>query len=300
MINPEPTAPAVLVTGASGTIGSRVVRELRHRRVRVRALVHRRTLDPDLSDTDSVQGDLADPLAVRRAVSGIHTVFVACANVPDQVEMECSLIDAAQAAGVRRVVKLSAQGAEIGSPVAFWDWHARIEAHLLRSGIPAAVLRPSFLMSNLFAAAPQLRHTGSLIAPAAAARITMIDPADVAASAVTALLDGRHDGRVHQLTGPVAVSYADVAAELSSAVGGRVGYLNVPGEAARQYLIGAGVPPFAADQVVRIFAQLRGGAQATPIDAVRQLTGRAPRRFSEFLADHVAAFTTPEPVRAPG
>src|SRR6185312_1088587 len=188
----------------------------------------------------------------------------------------------------------------IGSPVAYWDWHARIEAHLERSGIPAAVLRPSFLMSNLFAAAPQLRHTGSLIAPAAGARITMIDPADVAAAASEALLDARHDGRIHQLTGPVAVSYADVAAALTAVIGSQVGYVNVPGEAARQYLVGAGVPPFAADQVVRVYTQLRAGAQATPVDVVRQLTGRAPRAVAEFLADNGAAFMAPEPVRALG
>jgi len=300
MITTAPRAPTVLVTGATGTIGSRVVRELRDRRVRVRALVHHHALDPDLSDIGAVHGDLADPIAVREAVSGVHTLFVACANVPDQVALECGLIDAAHAAGVQRIVKLSAQGAEIGSPVAYWDWHARIEAHLESSGIPAAVLRPSFLMSNLFAAAPQLRHTGSLIAPAAAARITMIDPADVASAAVAALLDDRHDGRIHQLTGPVAVGYADVAAELTSVVGSPVGYVNVPGEAARQYLVGAGVPPFAADQVVRIFAQLRAGAQATPVDAVRALVGRPSRAFAEFAADHAAAFRTPTPVSARG
>ena len=242
MSTTELTAPTILVTGASGTIGSRVVRELRSRRVRVRALVHHRALDPDLSDVDQVHGDLADPTAIRQALGRTQAVFIACANGPDQVAMECGLIDAAHAAGVQRIVKLSAQGAEIGSPVAYWDWHARIEAHLERSGIPAAILRPSFLMSNLFAAAPQLRHTGSLIAPAAGARITLIDPADVAAAAVEALLDARHDGRIHQLTGPVAVSYPDVAAELSAVVGSQVGYVNVPGEAARQYLIGAGVP----------------------------------------------------------
>src|SRR5215211_9093249 len=98
---------------------------------------------------ETVTGDFADAASVRRAVSGVDRVFLACANVPRQVEFENGVIDAARQAGVRRIVKLSALGAEIGSPVAFWDWHGRIEEHLLTSGIPAVVLRPTFSMTNL-------------------------------------------------------------------------------------------------------------------------------------------------------
>ena len=73
-------------------------------------------------------GDFADPASVRAAVDGVDAVFLACGNVPDQVEYECTVIDAAAAAGVRRIVKLSARGAAVGAPVAYWHWHGHDRA----------------------------------------------------------------------------------------------------------------------------------------------------------------------------
>jgi uncharacterized protein YbjT (DUF2867 family) len=103
---------------------------------------------------------------VRRALEGVEGVFLACANDPLQVEHETGVIDAAAGAGVRRIVKLSALGAEVGSPVAFWDWHGRIEEHLRATGIPAVVLRPTFFMTNLLGSAEGIRHEDVLFAPA--------------------------------------------------------------------------------------------------------------------------------------
>ena len=87
-------------------------------------------------------------------------VFLSGADDPRRVEWETAAIDAAAAAGVRRIVKLSSLVAEPGSPVAFWDWHGRIEEHLLESRVAAVVLRSSFFMSNLLAAAAQVAARG--------------------------------------------------------------------------------------------------------------------------------------------
>ena len=81
-------------------------------------------------------GAAAQPLP---GLEGVERVFLACGNLPPQVAYETNLIDAAARAGVARLVKLSALGAGIGSPVDFWDWHARIEEHLGASGIPSVV-----------------------------------------------------------------------------------------------------------------------------------------------------------------
>ena len=86
------------------------------------------------ADVELAVGDLADPRSVRAALDGADTLFLSCADDPRRVGWETSAIDAAVAAGVRRVVKLSAVGAEPGSPVAFWDWHGQVEEHLRASG----------------------------------------------------------------------------------------------------------------------------------------------------------------------
>lgn len=99
-------------------------------------------------------------------------------------------IDVAADMGTRHLVKLGAKGAQLGSSVAFWDAHARIEQHLRDSGVPSVVLRPSTYATNLLAGAETIRAMGRLFAPAADAKIAMIDPRDVAAVAAVVLTRG--------------------------------------------------------------------------------------------------------------
>ena len=145
-------------------------------------------------------------------------------------------------------------------------------------------------MANLLGAAEQVRHEGCLFAPADGARISMIDPQDVAAVALAT--DG-HDGQTFVLTGPEAISYEHIARELSAATGRRVEFVAVPDEAARQALIGAGMPEFVAQQIVALFGMLRQGAHERTTDAVRALTGREARSFAEFARDHAELFQAP-------
>jgi uncharacterized protein YbjT (DUF2867 family) len=282
----------ILVTGATGNVGSRVVRKLREHGASVRAFVR----DPNKAAAmlgESVElavGDFGDPGSVRAALEGVEGVFLACANDPRQVEYETGVIDAAREAGVRRIVKLSALGAEAGSPVAFWDWHARIEDHLRASGVPFVVLRPAFGMANLLGSAEGVRHAGSLFAPAGGARVAMIDPADVAATAAVALAEEGHDGKTCVLTGPEAITFERVAEDLAAATGQRVQFVAVPDEAARQALLGSGMPEFVAGQIVAIFGFLRRGMQDRTTDAVRALTGREPGPFAQFAYEHAGLF----------
>ncbi len=189
----------ILVTGATGNVGRTVTSLLADNpAVRVRALVRDAVASASsLPPTAELAvGDFTDPDSLDAALDGVDAVYLACGNVVAQVDHECTVIDRAAAAGVRRLVKLSARGAEIGSPVAFWHWHALIEAHLTASGIPSVVLRPSFLMTNLLAVADAVRDHGLVIAPAAHARISMVDPRDVAAVAAAVLVEAGTRGAV--------------------------------------------------------------------------------------------------------
>lgn len=282
----------LLVTGATGNVGSAVVRELHERGLPVRAFVRDTAKAAGMfgRGVELVAGDFADAASVRRAMAGVAGVFLSCGNDPRQVDYEIGVIDAAREAGVRRLVKLSALGAEVGSAVAFWDWHGRIEAHLRTSGLRAVVLRPTFSMANLLASAEQIRQAGGLFLPADGARVAMIDPRDVAAVAAVALADGGHDGETCTPTGPEAISFERVAAELSAVAGRPVQFVGVPDEAARQGLVGSGLPEFVAAQIVAIFGVLRQGAQARTTTVVGDLTGRQPRPFAQFARDRANVF----------
>jgi uncharacterized protein YbjT (DUF2867 family) len=160
----------------------------------------------------------------------------------------------------------------------------------MASAVPGVILRSSFYMTNVLAAAAQVAREGRLYAPAAGARIAMIDPRDVGAAAAAVLSTPGHDGRTYVLTGPAATTYAQVAAALSAATGRAVQFTDVPDEDAKQGLIQAGLPDVVAEQVVQVFAMARQGAAEQVTATVASLTGRPPRDFASFARDRARLF----------
>jgi uncharacterized protein YbjT (DUF2867 family) len=303
-MTPSITLPmTVVVFGASGTVGRHVLAGLAARGIDARGVSRSaptppapsaptarvaHPISPSAAAAGLVRADLDDPASVRAAVAGADAVLLCTPNHPLQAEREIALID--QLEPGTRVVKISAIAARAGSPSAFADAHGRAEAHLAASGLPATVLRAGFFTSNLLAGAETIRMHGRFFLPAGDAALPFTDPRDVAAVAVAALTAAGHEGRTYTVTGPVSLTCAEAAAQLSAALGRPVEYVPVPDDVARAAMREAGVPDWYADQLVALFGELRraGGAAAT--DVVRVLTGSEPRTVADFARDHAAAF----------
>jgi len=282
----------IVVTGATGNVGVEVARGLSARGVKVRAMVRDAARAGAQLDAgiERAVADFSDKDSVRQGVEGADALFLATPNHPLQADFEIGVIDAAAAAGVKRIIKLSAIGAQIGSRLEFWDVHGRSERHLQASGVDFVLLRPSFYMTNVFASLDQIRNESRMFAPAGGAKIAMIDPRDVADVAVAALIDDVHGGETLVLTGPEAMTFDDVADELSRVLDRPVAFVNVPDDAAEQALVAAGAPEWFARQLVILFGLLRGGAAESTTDTVRAVTGHEPRTFARFVNDHARLF----------
>jgi NAD(P)H dehydrogenase (quinone) len=264
----------IAILGATGTIGSRVATELAVGAVPARALVR----DPTRADValPAVAADLRDPDSLRAALDGAEQLLLLTPHGPDQDLLEAGAIDAAIAAGVRRVVKISGGAPSLGpngvssTAVAHWRSERRIED----SSLEFCFLRPSFLMQNLHATKPK---AGLLLAPIGSAPIAMVDARDVAACAVAALLDDTAADQAFHLTGPAGVTFSDVARAM------RARYVNVPSLLAAKALRRHGASAFEIDHALRMAVYFASGADGAPTDAVRRLTGRAPRSLQDFL-----------------
>ncbi|OON66181.1 SDR family oxidoreductase [Hymenobacter sp. CRA2] len=285
----------ILVTGATGNVGSELVRALSNRDVHVRAGVHSvikgdrlRHLNPDVQ---LVELDFERPETLTVAFTGVDRVFLVTPFTDTQVQMGQQLIDAAKAARVKQVVRLSVMGAEAEPGIQLGRWHREVERYLAQSGLPYAILRPnSFLQNFINYQGESIRQQGAIYQPLGEGRISYIDVFDIAEVAAAILTDDipKHHGRAYALTGPQALSTQEVAAAIGQAAGRPVQYVDVPEETARQAMQGA--PQWMIDSMMELHALGRAGHAAGITPDVERLTGRRPRTVQEFAQENRAAF----------
>jgi uncharacterized protein YbjT (DUF2867 family) len=285
-------AATVLVTGATGTVGSVLVSLLASRGVAVRA-VSRGGLVPDgiAEGIDARRADLRDPRAVAQVLAGVDRVFLATPLEEDMAGVAARVVEQACRAGVRQVVRLSAFGAGGGANTRLAAIHRHTEECLRRAGVSWVFLRPNAFMQNTIGHfADSIRRYGSFRAPQGSGRVSAVDARDVAAVAARVLTQSLPASACFDLTGPQALSNHDIAAVLGRVLGREIRYVDSePGET-RAALLAQGLSVWLTDIVMELYDLSRrdGAARITP--DVAAVLGRAPTPFRVFAADYADRF----------
>jgi uncharacterized protein YbjT (DUF2867 family) len=295
--------PLVLVTGATGLVGSELVRRLSDRGVRVRALVRNSTTAnlakaADLSRLPGVEiadGDLARPDSLIPALRGVDRAMLISSSDAAMREVQFNFIDAAASAGLGHVVKLSGIIPELDSPFRFARMHGEIELHLEQSGVPFTHIRAGEFMHSYFRQVPSILKSGALRLPMANARIASIDIDDIAVVAADVLTGPGHEGRIYPITGPESLGMAEVAARLSDATGLNIRYEDVSAEDFIAARLAAGAPAYAAEGLGELFAERRKGKEAMVYTTVETVFGRKPTSFADFATRYAAVFRGESP-----
>ena len=280
----------VLVTGATGTVGRHVTRELAETDADVRAGV--RSLDPAREilpeSVDLAQFDFEKPETWGRSFEDIDALFLVRPPEMGRVHRHITpAVDAAARVGVEHVVLLSVLGAE-RIPVLP---HRRIECHLEDSDLSYTFLRASFFMQNFLTVhQSDIVDRRELFVPAGDGQTSFVDARDVAAVGAEALIDPNHRNRAYDVTGPGALTYGDAAAVFSDVLGREIDYPE-PGliEVVRTAGDRGVALPFALVQSV-VYTTARLGIAGRVTDDVRRVLGRQPRSLAEFVRDHAAQF----------
>ena len=280
----------ILVTGATGTIGTEVVKLLLAAGRKVRVLARDPAKAAKLGDgVEVVQGDLDKPETLTGAFQGVSQLFL-LATGEELARLERNALAAAQQAGVKHIVRISAAGAEAAAPLQLGRWHAEGEAQLKASGIPWTIVRPGAFMSNTFMWIGMIKGQGVVYNPAGAGQTAPIDPRDIAAVAVTALTSTGHEGKTYDITGPKSLSAPDQVAEISAAVGRPIKCIDVPEAAARAGMLAQGMTPVMADALVELMSYIKNQGYSQVTGTVEQLLGRPPRTFEQWLGENADAF----------
>jgi NAD(P)H dehydrogenase (quinone) len=277
----------IAVTGATGTIGRRVVEGLIAKEAPVVALVRHAAKGAALEPLGArlAVGSFEDPASLERAFAGADTVVLISAANANAVEQTVSAIEAATRSGVRKIVRISALKADPDGPTDNTRQHGRTEAALRASGLTHVILRPHLFLQNLLASIPTIVGQGKIYFGVGSARMGMVDTRDVADAAVIAATTDRFDGQTLELTGPVSVDYNEVAAAIGRGLGREVSYVAVPPEAVAEAVRQSGADEWTAG-ILRDYCTAYGkGWGDFTTDAVSQVTGKAPRSLDDFVRE---------------
>jgi len=276
------TPPVIAVTGSTGAVGGRVSRDLAARGIRQRLLVRDASRAPRLDGADVHVAGYSDAEAAETALRGVETLFmVSASETADRVEHHRTFIEAAARAGVGSVVYTSFFAAAPDAVFTLGRDHAATEDIIRGSGMRWTFLRDNFYMDmmELFAG-----DDGVIRGPAGQGRCSLVSRSDVAATAAAVVLDpAAHADRTYELTGPEALTLAEVAEKISAVRGHRVRFVDETVDEAYASRAVYGAPSWQVDAWVSTYTAIASGEQARISGDVEAVTGRRPQTFHEFL-----------------
>jgi uncharacterized protein YbjT (DUF2867 family) len=280
----------ILVTGATGTVGQFLTLELKIKKIPFRVL----TRDPEkarnlLGPVDLVIGSTARPDTILSALQGVESAFLLSPLDPDLPSWEIGFAKLCKKAGVQRLVKLSALGAENHGTHSIARWHGQSEEEIRACGIPFTFLRPAGFYQNFFNLHDGIRK-GSLAAPMGGARMSFVDARDIAAVAAIALTQSAYSGQSLALTGPRSLTYSDIAALFSSTLKRPVHYTDITPANAERGMQMAGLPAWMTDALLGLSKELRTGQADIVTQDIQNVLGREPISLETFIAEHRARF----------
>ncbi|WP_068032533.1 SDR family oxidoreductase [Rhodoplanes sp. Z2-YC6860] len=287
----------LLVTGATGLNGRMVIREFARHNEPVRALVRFRAkaqFIETLPGIEVIEGDMARPDTLGAALDDVTRTLMISSSAPEMADTQCTFIEACKSAGVRHIVKFSGAESGIGfdaTQFRFTRMHEEIERALERSGLTWTHLRPSQFMQVYLREAPTIKAHNAMLLALGDVRLSPIDVEDIAKVSFRLLRDGGHGGERLDMTGPKALSMAEIAGHISAAVGRTIRYVNVDPAERRRALLAAGLPEYLVDAMDEQAAERRRRPESRVNLSAHQAFGVKPTTFADFARRHAAVFS---------
>lgn len=276
----------IVVTGATGTIGRRVVEGLLAKTLPVTAFVRDATKTP--AGAATAVGSFEDRASLERAFNGADSVVLITAANVHAAEQTLTAIAAAKAAGVRKIVRVSALKADVAGPTDNTRQHGRTEAALRDAGVTYVILRPHLFMQNLFGSLPEIMGGGKIHWATGDAKMGMIDTRDAADAVTAAVTSADFDNQTFELTGPESIDYQRVASAIGAGLGREVTYVAVPPQAIGETFRSFGADEWTAKLITDYCTAYSAGFGDFTTDHVQRITGHPPRSIDDFVREVLA------------
>ncbi|HEX2180066.1 MAG TPA: SDR family oxidoreductase [Actinomycetota bacterium] len=276
------------VTGVTGAVGGRVARRLADAGATQRLIVRDRSTAPDLGAEVAEASDYGDFDSFRSAVQGIDTLFLVSGREhAERLRQHLTAVDAAVAAGVSRIVYLSALRAAEDATFTLARQHYATEQHIRATGLPFTFVRNSLYLDFI----PWLATAEGVIAgPAGRGRLAPVSRDDIADVAAAVLVTREHDGQALELTGPETWDFYEIAAELSRVSGRTVTYKDETLEEAWASRRPSGHPDWEIEGWVTSYLAIKNGEADLVTDAVPRVTGHPAQSLPDYLAKNPESY----------
>lgn len=281
----------ILVTGASGSVGKEVVREMLKTGKEFRAMFRSKEEAAKAPQgVKTVIADFSNPASLQSALQGVDRVFLVCSPIRELVELEGNVINASEKAGVKRIVQNSALGAG-DYDKSFPSWHRKVEDKLKDSGLECVILRPNGFMQNTITyLAPSIRAQGAFYDAMGDAKTSLVDVRDVAAVAAQALTTEGHAGKIYELNGPEPLTQDEVAKKIAEKSGRAVSHVNIPRDAHQKAMLDLGMPEWQVKALIELQDYYVSGRAAAVDGLIDKLLGRPARTMDQFLTEFADEF----------
>lgn len=287
-------SPKILITGATGTIGSELAKQLDAKEIPFRAMARSLESAQSLSSLKNAEiaiGDFADGASLTDALAGIEKAFLLTNSSEEAEKLQATFVGTASSCGVKHIVKLSQLHADPDSPVRFLRYHAAVEQQLKDSGMAYTFLRPNLFMQGLLGFSEPIAKQGKFFASVGDAGISIVDIRDIAAVAVEALTSAGHENKIYNISGPESLTHAAMAAVFSEVLGKPISFVDVGPEAMKQAVLSVGFPLWQADGLIEDYAHYARGEASEVYTTVESITGKPTRDFKSFVRDYAGAFS---------
>ncbi len=283
----------ILVTGATGSVGSVVIENLKAKGADVSAAVRTPESDKAVAlGVPLVHFDFTDPEGMFKAMQGFDRLFLILPLTKQMRVYGANAVAAAKAAGLSLVVCSSRMGSDPNAHFQLGKIHGAVDADLEDSGIPFVILRPATFMQNYathYAGAVSAK--GKLLVPEREAKTSYVDLRDLGAAAAAILADPEPETNTfYVVTGPQALDNHEMAAIIGKAAGREVVYENIDVEDYGLGMEEAGLPEWNVHMILSVHRYARSNYTAFKTKAVEHLTGKPAKSFQEFAAEHVEAW----------
>jgi uncharacterized protein YbjT (DUF2867 family) len=283
----------ILVTGATGNVGSQVVRQLSSFGVKVRAAVQSKLRAGEIKNTSAelVEMNFNRSETIGAAFKDIQKLFLLTPFVPDMVDMSKNLVGQAKEANVDHIVKQSAFGSHLEDGITMNKLHRQVEKIIESSGISYTFLRPMSFMQNYLGLSDSIKTRSVFYQPLGDSKTSFVDTRDIAAVAVGALTKSReHENKAYNVTGPEAVSNYEIANILSEILGRKVTYIDISDDDARKAMKENGMQEWTINSLMELSNFQKAGKASVISKDAEQVTGRKPITFNQFAKDHIETF----------